>query len=225
MPKGSCTCAAAARTFVTSFGRNVAPEWVETELQSQSAVAHAVVFGNDAPVLSAVLWPAHADCADRALERAVHAANAALPDYARMRTGCAPRCPSTRAHGMATANGRPCRTAIAAAHAASLQVFRDGSLHDDADFHERLLAETASSAPRCRPFRSCRARCAAQFRCQLRRLPTQAFHHVRHTVPLLAACRAALPPRLAWMAPALDDYIVEEAGHDPGSSTISSRAG
>ena len=42
----------------------------------------------------------------------------------------------------------------------------------------------------------------------------EAFHHVRHTVPLLKACRAALPPHHAWLLPALDEYIDEEAGHD-----------
>ncbi|OWT74862.1 MULTISPECIES: TenA family transcriptional regulator [unclassified Achromobacter] len=42
----------------------------------------------------------------------------------------------------------------------------------------------------------------------------EAYHHVRHTVPLLHACRAALPIRLAWLHPALDEYIDEEAGHD-----------
>ncbi|MDZ7651511.1 MAG: iron-containing redox enzyme family protein [Burkholderiaceae bacterium] len=42
----------------------------------------------------------------------------------------------------------------------------------------------------------------------------EAYHHVRHTVPLLEACRARLPERLAWMRPALDEYIAEEAGHD-----------
>ncbi|WP_332815688.1 TenA family transcriptional regulator [Ramlibacter sp.] len=43
---------------------------------------------------------------------------------------------------------------------------------------------------------------------------TEAFHHVRHTVPLLAACRAALPPGRAWLRESLDDYIAEESGHD-----------
>jgi pyrroloquinoline quinone (PQQ) biosynthesis protein C len=43
---------------------------------------------------------------------------------------------------------------------------------------------------------------------------TQAYHHVRHTVPLLKAMKAALPARHAWLQPALDDYIEEEAGHD-----------
>ncbi len=42
----------------------------------------------------------------------------------------------------------------------------------------------------------------------------EAYHHVKHTVPLLRATRDALPPRHAWLAPALDEYIDEEAGHD-----------
>ena len=43
---------------------------------------------------------------------------------------------------------------------------------------------------------------------------TEAWHHVRHTVPLLAACRDAMPARLAWMRPALEEYVEEERGHD-----------
>lgn len=42
----------------------------------------------------------------------------------------------------------------------------------------------------------------------------EAFHHVRHTVPLLQAMKAALPPHHAWLHGALDEYIEEEAGHD-----------
>lgn len=42
----------------------------------------------------------------------------------------------------------------------------------------------------------------------------EAYHHVRHTVPLLQACRAALPARHAWLQPALDEYVLEEQGHD-----------
>ena len=43
---------------------------------------------------------------------------------------------------------------------------------------------------------------------------TQAYHHVRHTVPLLRACKQALPARHAWLAAPLDEYIEEERGHD-----------
>lgn len=42
----------------------------------------------------------------------------------------------------------------------------------------------------------------------------QAYHHVSQTVPLMRACRRALPARLAWMQPAIDEYIREETGHD-----------
>ena len=42
----------------------------------------------------------------------------------------------------------------------------------------------------------------------------EAYHHVRHTVPLLAACKAALPARHAWLHQALDEYVDEERGHD-----------
>jgi pyrroloquinoline quinone (PQQ) biosynthesis protein C len=42
----------------------------------------------------------------------------------------------------------------------------------------------------------------------------QAYHHVRHTVPLLQSCQAALPRRHEWLRFALDDYVSEEQGHD-----------
>jgi pyrroloquinoline quinone (PQQ) biosynthesis protein C len=42
----------------------------------------------------------------------------------------------------------------------------------------------------------------------------EAYHHVRHTVPLLKACRTALPADHGWVLPALDEYIEEEQGHD-----------
>jgi heme oxygenase len=42
----------------------------------------------------------------------------------------------------------------------------------------------------------------------------EAYHHVRHTVPLLRATQAALPAQHAWLRAPLDEYIDEEAGHD-----------
>jgi pyrroloquinoline quinone (PQQ) biosynthesis protein C len=42
---------------------------------------------------------------------------------------------------------------------------------------------------------------------------TQAYHHVRHTVPLLMACGARLPARLEWLRTAVGEYIEEEMGH------------
>ena len=42
----------------------------------------------------------------------------------------------------------------------------------------------------------------------------EAYHHVRHTVPLLRACKTALPARNDWLREPLDEYIDEEQGHD-----------
>lgn len=41
----------------------------------------------------------------------------------------------------------------------------------------------------------------------------EAYHHVKHTVPLLMACGSRLPERLEWLREAIVHYIVEEVGH------------
>ncbi|VXC43333.1 Biliverdin-producing heme oxygenase [Pseudomonas sp. 8AS] len=43
---------------------------------------------------------------------------------------------------------------------------------------------------------------------------TQAYYHVRHTVPLLMASGARLPARLEWLRQAVCEYIEEEYGHE-----------
>ncbi len=43
---------------------------------------------------------------------------------------------------------------------------------------------------------------------------TEAFHHVKHTVPLLMACGARLPQEPRWMREAIIEYIDEEKGHE-----------
>jgi pyrroloquinoline quinone (PQQ) biosynthesis protein C len=42
---------------------------------------------------------------------------------------------------------------------------------------------------------------------------TQAYHHVRHTVPLLMSCGGRLPAHLEWLRDAVAHYITEELGH------------
>jgi len=103
--------------LITAFGRNVSPEWVETELRSHPEVLQAVVFGDGCPALSAVLWPTAATIDDAALQAAVDTANASLPDYARVQRWTRGRAAFDTHSGLATANGRPQRGAIARLHA------------------------------------------------------------------------------------------------------------
>jgi pyrroloquinoline quinone (PQQ) biosynthesis protein C len=41
----------------------------------------------------------------------------------------------------------------------------------------------------------------------------QAYHHVRHTVPLLMACGSRLPADREWLRDAMAHYVQEELGH------------
>jgi pyrroloquinoline quinone (PQQ) biosynthesis protein C len=41
----------------------------------------------------------------------------------------------------------------------------------------------------------------------------RAFHHVKHTVPLLMACGARLPDEQEWLRTAVAHYVEEEIGH------------
>ena len=43
---------------------------------------------------------------------------------------------------------------------------------------------------------------------------SQAYHHVRHTVPLLMACGSRLSPEYEFMKKAITEYIEEEYGHE-----------
>ncbi|MEB0040019.1 MULTISPECIES: iron-containing redox enzyme family protein [unclassified Pseudomonas] len=43
---------------------------------------------------------------------------------------------------------------------------------------------------------------------------SQAYYHVRHTVPLMMACGARLPAHLEWLRAAVCEYIEEEYGHE-----------
>jgi len=43
---------------------------------------------------------------------------------------------------------------------------------------------------------------------------TQAYHHVKHTVPLLMAAGSRLPGTMEWLRTAVAEYIEEELGHE-----------
>lgn len=70
--------------FITAFGRNVNPEWVEAELVQQLPIAQAWLHGEALPGNVAVLVPRFETTSDSQLAEAVAAANQSLPDYARV---------------------------------------------------------------------------------------------------------------------------------------------
>ncbi len=110
--------------LITSFGRNVSPEWVETVLRSSPSIREAVVFGDGQPQLSAVIWPmnitANTEEIATVISSAVEDANTQLPDYARIATYVVADLPFSVQSGLSTANGRPQRDVIFKTYAKSL---------------------------------------------------------------------------------------------------------
>jgi len=116
--------------FITAFGRNVAPEWVEAELTAQPAIAQAAIFGEGQPFNAAVVVPSPAVPAGRgvlAAAIAIAAANAELPDYARIGAWIVADAPFTTINGQATGNGRPRRDAIYAHYDARIAALYAGA--------------------------------------------------------------------------------------------------
>jgi len=113
--------------FITSFGRNVSPEWVERELTLYPAIAQAAVFGEARPWNVAVVVPREPlqECAE-AIDLAIADANSRLPDYARVRQWIPAHAPFTPRNGQMTPNGRLRRDAIRA-----LYQFQIDSLYEE----------------------------------------------------------------------------------------------
>jgi pyrroloquinoline quinone (PQQ) biosynthesis protein C len=82
------------------------------------------------------------------------------------------------------------------------------------DFYDRLLAETQAERDELLsvPF----IRLGWEGRLPLESyiaFLTQAYHHVKHTTPLLMACGSRIPHRMEWLRNAMAEYIEEEVGH------------
>ena len=104
--------------LITSFGRNISPEWVEAALLAQPQIARAIVTGDAQPRLSAIVAP-FPGVSTAEVDAAIGRANVALPDYARL-GGWVEAEPFTLHNGMLTGNGRLVRSAILERYAAEV---------------------------------------------------------------------------------------------------------
>ena len=202
--------------LITSFGRNVAPEWPEAELTSGGAIAQAAVFGEARPQLCAVLVPRAARASDDALAAEVRRANARLPDYARIAHWLRADAPFSPANGLATANGRARRDAVWSRYAARLEsLYQTSPEPTPMPFFEELQRRTAAERETLFAIPVIQDCLAGRVtHAQYLEFLAQAYHHVKHTVPLLMACGARLPESHGWLRGAIAHYIAEETGHE-----------
>lgn len=96
--------------FITSFGRNVSPEWVERELTSQAEIGQACLFGEAKP-WNVALIVTKPQANIHALAGAIELINKNLPDYARV-TKWLQVAPFTLQNNQLTSNGRLKRDVI-----------------------------------------------------------------------------------------------------------------
>lgn len=188
--------------LITSYGRNVSPEWVESVLLAQPEILQAFVYGDAHPHLSALVVPAGPQ-AD--IKAAVARANATLPDYARIHD-IWPTPPFTPQDGTLTGNGRMRR----------LHIYQTRTPKEkDMAFYDRLLQETADARDTLYhvPQLSDGLRGDISREAYVAYL-TEAYHHVRHTVRFLMAMGARLPESKKWLHDAISEYIDEEKGHE-----------
>lgn len=102
--------------FITSFGRNVSPEWVESQLVQSAKIAQAVLFGEARPWNTALIVPAPgASSAD--IDQVIKTVSASLPDYARVGQWLYADAPFSRSNRQMTPNCRLRRDVIWQAYA------------------------------------------------------------------------------------------------------------
>ncbi|MDZ4728495.1 MAG: AMP-binding protein, partial [Xanthomonadales bacterium] len=71
--------------LISSYGRNINPEWVESELLSQPLLSECVVLGDARPYCVALLTPRQSYTRDDVIQQHIDRVNLGLPDYARIK--------------------------------------------------------------------------------------------------------------------------------------------
>jgi long-chain acyl-CoA synthetase len=95
--------------LISSYGRNINPEWVESEVLAHPGILQCVLFGDAKPYCTALIYTR---LNDAALENWLLQVNKKLPAYAQITKWLRLEQPLTAKAGLLTANGRPKRNQI-----------------------------------------------------------------------------------------------------------------
>ncbi|MEW6989214.1 AMP-binding protein [Colwelliaceae bacterium 6441] len=98
--------------LINSFGRNISPEWLESEMLSTGGFSQVVVLGDSKPFCLAIVTPSTLNTTHSVIQKTIDQVNNSLPDYAQIKAFISLNEPMSFAQGLVTANGRPIRAAI-----------------------------------------------------------------------------------------------------------------
>lgn len=99
--------------LISSFGRNINPEWVESEMLAHPLLSDCVVFGEGRPYCVALVSPRDPSANEAVIGQFIDKTNARLPDYAQVKRWLRLPEPLAAMDQLLTENGRPKRQAIA----------------------------------------------------------------------------------------------------------------
>lgn len=108
--------------LISSFGRNISPEWIESELSLCSSIAQVIVVGDGQAFCSAILVPRSADIDARQIATEISQINQHLPDYARVQKFFIAE-PFTNHNQLLTDNCRLRRAAIITRYETTIHAF------------------------------------------------------------------------------------------------------
>ena len=93
-------------TLISSFGRNINPEWIEARLLAINFIQQAIVFGEAKPFCCAAIYVIDANLSSTVIDQAIADINASLPDYAQIKAWFLLDKLITSNSTLMTANGR-----------------------------------------------------------------------------------------------------------------------
>ena len=98
--------------IINSFGRNISPEWIESELFSTGHFSQAVVDGESKPFCLAIVYSNSPNASPELTQNIIEQINDSLPDYAQIKAFINLEKPLEFEKGLLTSNGRPKRVEI-----------------------------------------------------------------------------------------------------------------
>lgn len=116
--------------LISSYGRNISPEWVESELLANPLLLEAVLVGDAKPYCSALLSQRSSTTSDAEIQAHVDQVNSCLPDYARVIAWYRLPSPLWGQKQFMTDNGRPRRDSINKAFRDEIDALYTDDLND-----------------------------------------------------------------------------------------------
>ena len=116
--------------LISSYGRNISPEWIEAELSLCQSVAQVMVIGDSQPFCSAIVVPSSAQISAEQITQDIRSLNQHLPDYARIQKFILAEAAFTPGNQLLTDNGRLRRAAILGQYLGAIAaIYADSTTH------------------------------------------------------------------------------------------------